>query len=579
MVSTTDISGVSVDGSRKASELGMVGASDDRARRNETMSIKLELPKMTDLRPRITVVGVGGAGGNAINNMIGAGLSGVDFVAANTDSQALAASSAEHRLQLGVNLTEGLGAGSKPEIGEAAAEEAAEEIRAQLAGTHLLFIAAGMGGGTGTGAASVIARVAREMGVLTVAVVTKPFLFEGSRRMRIAEAGVIELKKHVDTLIVIPNQNLFRIANNKTTFAEAFVLADQVLYSGIACIADLIVKEGLINLDLADVRTVLQGMGTAMMGTGEAEGQNRAIQAAEAAITNPLVDDVTLHGAKGLLLSIIGGASMTLYEVDAAASRVRQEVDPEANIIVGATFDDSLGERIRVSIVASGMSRAGAMANQEPHRSEAVPPPLQQVPPPQPTAARRPVPPPLPGQASAMQRPVQAWEGEPRRPDTAADAYAAAPQWQQPMAPAPQDPLRPAASLSDELERDAAPVWQGPGDVSIEERRPRGQAAMGPQVAPPATNDGESVYGHVAHGFTPEVTAERRRQTRTIPGIDEFPDVGQREFRAKTARGHSAEAPSEADPFHSPQSSAQKPEKSSLLQRLTSAGQGWRRGA
>ena len=310
------------------------------------------------MKPRIAVVGVGGAGGNAINNMVAAGLSGAQFMVANTDAQALAASSAEVRIQLGSNLTEGLGAGSKPEIGEAAAEEALEEIRAAVSGCHMVFIAAGMGGGTGTGAASVIARVAKEFDILTVAVVTKPFLFEGSRRMRVAEVGIAELKNHVDTLLVIPNQNLFRVATDRTTFAEAFVLADQVLYSGIACIVDLIVKEGLINLDLADVRTVLTGMGTAMMGTGEASGEQRAIVAAEEAIVNPLLDDVTLKGAKSLLLSITGGNDLTLWEVDEAANRVRQEVDPDANIIVGATFDEALGDRVRVSIVASGMARA-----------------------------------------------------------------------------------------------------------------------------------------------------------------------------------------------------------------------------
>ena len=311
------------------------------------------------MKPRIAVIGVGGAGGNAVNNMIAAGLGGVDFIVANTDAQALEASSATTRVQLGVSLTEGLGAGSKPEIGEAAAEEAIEEIRSSLAGCHMVFIAAGMGGGTGTGAAAVIARVAKEFGILTIAVVTKPFQFEGSRRMRVADAGIAELRSHVDTLLVIPNQNLFRVANDRTTFAEAFVLADQVLYSGIACIVDLIVKDGLINLDLADVRTVLGGMGPAMMGTGEAAGEQRAVVAAEEAIVNPLLDDVTLKGAKSLLLSITGGPSLTLWEVDEAANRVRQEVDPDANIIVGATFDEGLGERVRVSIVASGVGRTG----------------------------------------------------------------------------------------------------------------------------------------------------------------------------------------------------------------------------
>src|SRR5262245_310762 len=318
------------------------------------------------MKPRIAVIGVGGAGGNAVNNMIAAGLSGVDFIIANTDAQALEASTASTRVQLGASLTEGLGAGSKPEIGEAAAEEAVEEIRAALAGSHMVFIAAGMGGGTGTGAAQVIARLAKELGILTIAVVTKPFQFEGSRRLRVAEAGIAELRTHVDTLLVIPNQNLFRVANDRTTFAEAFVLADQVLYSGIACIVDLMVKDGLINLDLADVRTVLSGMGPAMMGTGEAAGEQRAVVAAEEAIVNPLLDDATLKGAKSLLLSITGGPNLTLWEVDEAANRVRKEVDLEANTIVGATFDEALGERVRVSIVASGMGRSGRLSQEPP---------------------------------------------------------------------------------------------------------------------------------------------------------------------------------------------------------------------
>jgi cell division protein FtsZ len=318
------------------------------------------------MKPRIAVIGVGGAGGNAVNNMIAAGLSGLDFIVANTDAQALEGSTASIRVQLGASLTEGLGAGSKPEIGEAAAEEAVEEIRAALAGSQMVFIAAGMGGGTGTGATAVIARVAKEFGILTIAVVTKPFQFEGSRRMRVAEAGIAELRAHVDTLLVIPNQNLFRVANDRTTFAEAFVLADQVLYSGIACIVDLIVKDGLINLDLADVKTVLSGMGPAMLGTGEAAGEQRAVMAAEEAIVNPLLDDATLKGAKSLLLSITGGPNLTLWEVDEAANRVRKEVDPDANIIVGATFDEALGERVRVSIVASGMGRSGRSGKEAP---------------------------------------------------------------------------------------------------------------------------------------------------------------------------------------------------------------------
>ncbi len=317
----------------------------------------MSMKSFADMKPRIVVVGVGGGGGNAINNMISAGLIGVRFIAANTDAQALSVSSAETRLQLGAKLTDGIGAGAKHEIGEAAAEEALEEIRAALAGAHMVFIAAGMGGGTGTGAAPVIARVAKEFGILTVAVVTKPFLFEGKKRMKVAEAGIAELKRHVDTLIVIPNQNLFNVANDRTAFAEAFVLADQVLYSGVACIVDLVVKEGLINLDLADVRTVLSGMGTAMMGTGEASGEQRAIVAAKEAIYNPLLDDVTLRGAKSMLLAISGGSDLTLFEVHDAVDCVRQELDIDANVIFGATLDDNLAGRIRVSIVASGMAR------------------------------------------------------------------------------------------------------------------------------------------------------------------------------------------------------------------------------
>ena len=319
-----------------------------------SMTINLTIPDIQELKPRITVFGVGGAGGNAVNNMIASGLSGVDFVCANTDAQALALSSAQRIIQLGVSVTEGLGAGSHPEVGRAAAEESYDEINDHLSGAHMVFITAGMGGGTGTGAAPVVARAAREQGILTVGVVTKPFTFEGNRRARLAEDGIDELHRHVDTLIVIPNQNLFRVANEKTTFADAFKMADQVLYSGVACITDLMVKEGLINLDFADVRAVMRGMGKAMMGTGEASGDDRARHAAEAAIANPLLDDVSMHGARGLLISITGGPDLTLYEVDEAASRIREEVDPDCNIILGATYDPDMTGTIRVSVVATG---------------------------------------------------------------------------------------------------------------------------------------------------------------------------------------------------------------------------------
>lgn len=318
------------------------------------MTINLTIPDIHELKPRITVFGVGGAGGNAVNNMIDSGLDGVEFVCANTDAQALALSKAQRVVQLGVAVTEGLGAGSHPEVGRAAAEESYDEINDHLSGSHMVFITGGMGGGTGTGAAPVVARAAREQGILTVGVVTKPFQFEGNRRMRLADDGIDELHRHVDTLIVIPNQNLFRVANEKTTFADAFAMADEVLYSGVACITDLMVKEGLINLDFADVRAVMRGMGKAMMGTGEASGEDRARHAAEAAIANPLLDDVSMRGARGLLISITGGRDLTLYEVDEAASRIREEVDGDANIILGATFDDTLEGTVRVSVVATG---------------------------------------------------------------------------------------------------------------------------------------------------------------------------------------------------------------------------------
>jgi cell division protein FtsZ len=324
------------------------------------MTINLNIPDIHELKPRITVFGVGGAGGNAVNNMITAGLQGVDFVVANTDAQALTSSKAERIVQMGVQVTQGLGAGSAPEVGRAAAEEVLDEIRDHLSGVNMVFVTAGMGGGTGTGAAPVIAKAAREAGILTVGVVTKPFHFEGQRRMRIAENGITELHKSVDTLLIIPNQNLFRVANEKTTFADAFAMADQVLYSGVACITDLMVKEGLINLDFADVRMVMREMGKAMMGTGEAEGDKRALTAAEAAISNPLIDDASMKGARGLLISITGGRDLKLYEVDEAATRIREEVDQDANIIVGATFDESLDGIIRVSVVATGIDQAVA---------------------------------------------------------------------------------------------------------------------------------------------------------------------------------------------------------------------------
>jgi len=326
------------------------------------MSINIGPPMVDELKPKIAVIGVGGAGGNAVANMISARVEGVDFVVANTDAQALNASPAEYRIQLGPEITQGLGAGSRPEVGRAAAEETLEQVKVALTGCHMCFIAAGMGGGTGTGAAPVIAKVAREMNILTVGVVTKPFMFEGSRRMRSAESGIIELQQHVDTLIVIPNQNLFLVANPNTTFKEAFQLADEVLQQGVRGITDLMVMPGLINLDFADVRSVMHEMGKAMMGTGEAEGDGRALEAAEKAIANPLLDGVSMQGAKGVIVSITGGEDMRLMEVDEAANHIRELVDPDANIIWGSVFNENLNGKIRVSVVATGIDNEGLTA-------------------------------------------------------------------------------------------------------------------------------------------------------------------------------------------------------------------------
>ncbi len=338
------------------------------------MALNLRMPDHNDLKPKITVFGVGGAGGNAVNNMIDKALEGADFVVANTDAQALAQSKAPSKIQMGIKVTEGLGAGARPSVGAASAEESIEEIVDQLAGSHMCFITAGMGGGTGTGAAPIIAQAARELGVLTVGVVTKPFQFEGNKRMRQAEEGVEALQKVVDTLIIIPNQNLFRIANEKTTFTEAFSMADDVLYQGVKGVTDLMVRPGLINLDFADVRAVMDEMGKAMMGTGEASGEDRAVQAAEKAIANPLLDEISLRGAKGVLINITGSHDLTLFEADEAANRIREEVDPDANIIVGSTLDTEMDGVMRVSVVATGIDAAEIQAEMPvPRRTLAQP--------------------------------------------------------------------------------------------------------------------------------------------------------------------------------------------------------------
>jgi cell division protein FtsZ len=358
------------------------------------MTLNLMMPQQADLKPRITVFGVGGAGGNAVNNMIEKQLDGVEFVVANTDAQALAQSNAPNKIQLGVKVTEGLGAGARPSVGAAAAEETIEDIVDHLAGAHMCFITAGMGGGTGTGAAPIIAQAARELGVLTVGVVTKPFQFEGAKRMRLAEEGVEALQKMVDTLIIIPNQNLFRLANEKTTFTDAFSMADDVLYQGVKGVTDLMVRPGLINLDFADVRAVMDEMGKAMMGTGEANGEDRAIQAAEKAIANPLLDEISLRGAKGVLINITGGYDLTLFELDEAANRIREEVDPDANIIVGSTLDPGMEGVMRVSVVATGIDAVEPAAEMPvPRRSMARPldQPIRQEAAPEPQRAAEPV--------------------------------------------------------------------------------------------------------------------------------------------------------------------------------------------
>ena len=433
------------------------------------MAIALSAPRATELKPRIVVFGIGGAGGNAVNNMIEAGLEGVEFVVANTDAQQLSFSKTDRRIQLGVQVTQGLGAGAHPEVGMSAAEESIPEIGEHLDGAHMVFITAGMGGGTGTGAAPIIAKCARERGILTVGVVTKPFHFEGRHRMRLADAGIAELQRYVDTLIVIPNQNLFRVANERTTFAEAFGMADQVLHSGVRSITDLMVLPGLINLDFADVRTVMTEMGKAMMGTGEATGDDRALMAAHNAIQNPLLDEVSLKGAKAVLVNVTGGLDMTLLEVDEAANAISEQVDPEANIIFGAAFDPSLDGMIRVSVVATGMDGA-SIAAIEPkvERRPLTAPPLMAPETRTATAESAAAPAytmPTPATAPTYAEPVLSAEPlEEEQPDLyAAPAVAAAAPPQAPPLTRIVDP-----SVADEED---APLFAEP---AYEERRPRG---------------------------------------------------------------------------------------------------------
>jgi cell division protein FtsZ len=454
-----------------------------------------------ELKPRITVFGVGGAGGNAVNNMIDKALEGVEFVVANTDAQALQQSRAHARIQMGVKATEGLGAGARPTVGAAAAEETIEEIVDHLAGAHMCFITAGMGGGTGTGAAPIIAQAARELGVLTVGVVTKPFQFEGNKRMKQAEDGIDALQKVVDTLIIIPNQNLFRLANERTTFTEAFAMADDVLYQGVKGVTDLMVRPGLINLDFADVRAVMDEMGKAMMGTGEASGDDRAIQAAEKAIANPLLDEISLHGAKGVLINITGGHDLTLFELDEAANIIREKVDPDANIIVGSTLDTSMEGRIRVSVVATGIDASSARLD-VPVARRSMAAPLTLTPAHQPEAPRATIPAPTHAAPASMQMSMADdeadLEDEPA-PMPAFDAMASRAEMTAPMqaddlpppayrpAPAPQPSL--IRSTPSAIEADA-------GDFVAPRPRPAGQpspealARLQAAVAKPAGQGG-----------------------------------------------------------------------------------------
>ena len=499
------------------------------------MTITIKAPDIHELKPRITVFGVGGAGGNAVNNMIRCGLIGVDFVVANTDAQALLLSNAERRIQMGIQVTEGLGAGSQPEVGRSAAEEVIDEIRDQLAHVHMAFITAGMGGGTGTGAAPVIARVAREMGILTVGVVTKPFHFEGQRRMRVAEAGIAELQKAVDTLIVIPNQNLFRIANEKTTFAEAFAMADQVLLSGVASVTDLIVKPGLINLDFADVRAVMRDMGKAMMGTGEASGESRAIMAAEAAIANPLLDETSMKGARGLLISITGGPDMKIYEVDEAANRIREEVDVDANVIFGATQDESLDGIIRVSVVATGLDPA-IVRDESPENGATIDQRLAQM------ADRL--------RAQMAQRVQQS---------TPVPVAAPAPVAVEAPAPVMQAPVMQAPVMAPIPQ--PAPVAMMP-DVVVEASQPRPAAFF----AAPIVDEPKVVHEELRapEAFIPPAPERAPIRQQRMPTMEELPRPAQAVLQA-----------SRQDAVVAPPAPEQK--RMTLMQRLAAVGLGGRR--
>ncbi|MCF8479543.1 MAG: cell division protein FtsZ [Rhodospirillum sp.] len=570
------------------------------------MAINITVPEGVEpphLKPRITVIGVGGAGGNAVNNMIDANLEGVDFVVANTDAQALCHSRTSRRIQLGNDATQGLGAGARPEIGRIAAEEAVEAVANELNGANMVFITAGMGGGTGTGAAPVVASVARELGILTVGVVTKPFQFEGQQRMRLAESGIDELAQFVDTLIIIPNQNLFRVANEKTTFADAFKLADDVLYSGVRSVTDLMINPGLINLDFADVRTVMQNMGRAMMGTGEAEGERRALEAAEAAIANPLLEDTSMRGARGVLINITGGTDVTLYEVDEAANRIRDEVETDAHIIFGSSLDSSLDGRIRVSVVATGIN-AEDMSRMTPveshHSTHAVSPHSVQSDAPMPdirttTATHKP----RAMEAAAPARPAVTRTAPTQRaappvaPRTTAQTAPSAPAPRQVPAQAPRQ--TPAAQTQRLASAAQVPVSQRPimdpaksarvrqtvsglESMVLESNANRASSrAQAPSSAPMARRDAfipeppmatptrQAVQGNLdiaepVHLAAPQVQPQPQA-TPVEPAYDPRPA---RDFRPGVAQG--------TRPQPAPQPEADKTERPSLLARITGLG-------
>ncbi len=482
------------------------------------MALNFIEPLKKELTPRITVFGVGGAGGNAVNNMIDKALDGVDFVVANTDAQALHQSKARARIQLGVKVTEGLGAGARPSVGASAAEETIEEIIDHLAGSHMCFITAGMGGGTGTGAAPIIAQAARELGILTVGVVTKPFAFEGAKRLRQAEEGVEALQKVVDTLIIIPNQNLFRLANEKTTFTEAFAMADDVLYQGVKGVTDLMVRPGMINLDFADVRAVMDEMGKAMMGTGEASGEDRARHAAEKAIANPLLDEISLNGAKGVLVNIIGGHDLTLFELDEAANLIREKVDPEAMIIVGSTLDPSMEGTIRVSVVATGIEAAADAASLDVQRRR-ISEPLVPASQPEPVAAAAPVAPAQPERRPEADYAPSEPVFEPRRYAT----EAAQPQYHAPQPqPAPARVAQNPIPVQDEFDLDAVIAGGAPAPVA-----PHAQAPVQPQQPQyDQPHAGVDPGGFVAPQRRPVGTPSEETMRRLAAAVAKQPENG-----------------------------------------------------